>query len=137
MRKLLSVSILIVLAAASSSKSGMSFAEVQASVEVEEYAVYSAVINKMFVDNGAKLVVICDETVAISGDFISDSSGDKFKDAFPGLNSEIVDNYHARNKRAERLKEEFDLPVKYNLVSTESFGKIFTGRDLEANWRAF
>ncbi len=82
----------------------------------EEYAVYSAMIANAFAGDKVtfntqtkiKLLVIQDVTIAEFTDKVTKDDL-YFKEWFPTVSEEVVQDYKAKNKEAVRLKDSFDL----------------------------
>lgn len=98
-----------------------------------EYAVYFALIKSRYGDH-ARLFVISDHTVSKSAEadrylrFISKSL------RLPKL---LVNNYLARNVSPQPLEKRFEFGMPYVLFSRRESEEVFSGQNLDEQWRAF
>ncbi|HET6975131.1 MAG TPA: hypothetical protein VFI24_02325 [Pyrinomonadaceae bacterium] len=136
MKKYLLLTVIMVLLAS------LAPARTEGQASTEEYAVYSAVIANMFPDekraDDSKDKVIPLVILNVTG---TDRPRPKevqgelyFKQMFPTLPAGVAQDYNARNNEPARLKESFDLKLKYILVDDKEIKKIF---DVGRNWEEF
>jgi hypothetical protein len=104
----------------------------------EDYAVYSVLIQKMFIDDaepGSTLIVIRESTVvpATDSNFILDDILPHIKDKWPELGDDIVSDFAAKNQTPLTLERRFRLSVNYALASegdaNEGWGPMSTAWD--------
>lgn len=98
--------------------------------EVEEYAIYSAVINKLYVKgDSAELLVISNQTsfygnqsqTAIYGDnYIKNTTSEQrvrqMKEFYTSVSEETLYDYDAKKMQSSELRHNFDLLVGYTLI---------------------
>jgi hypothetical protein len=92
----------------------------------EEYAVYKAVIESVYLTEGIELIVIRDRTaIDVSGESL-DSELEYVQESLgPAIESETLNDFKVKNKRTHKLSQEFFLDVQYVLLSEVEFNKIF------------
>lgn len=102
--------------------------------EAEEYAVYSALIQAVFIDpykdaDRPELIVIDDETsLGPTGPTLAETL--KFVQVdLPGLTDEVVQDFAARNQQTYPLEPLLTLSVKNVLISQEELNTIFKNQD--------
>ncbi len=106
-----------------SQSSAVSSPDFKTSEETEEYAVYSALLEKLFVKDDVKLLVIQKQTIS-SGDnyFIRITVEEPIPDMkklFPSVSEDAFLDYRSKNQQSSSLNSKFVLPVKY--VVTDKF----------------
>jgi len=117
--------VLLILAAGCPKPQKKTTAPPMNKTELEEYAVYSALIKKMYLTGRVKLLVIEDHTGVglLSKD---DEQGNKYlRENLPGLQEETFADFKAKNAEAYPLKPTFNLGVKMVLVSGPEIKEIF------------
>ena len=96
----------------------------RADVGSEEYAVYAALINEMYVNERTKFLVVVDRTATES----LITKGLERKDIggmLSPVTSAAVEAFIERNARPEPLEESFDLKAKYVLLSHDKRDEYF------------
>jgi hypothetical protein len=92
----------------------------------EEYAVYSALIERMFIRKEVELIVIKHQTSAYSSDpGRLGETLEQVRKAMPGLKPETVADFQSRNNRPSLLEKLFDLKVKVALISKDEVEHLF------------
>ena len=103
-------------------------------VHAEDYAVYNAVINEMYVTNSVEMIVIRDHTQwFIPAD--NDVSKPEVLEGWMGYAEneiriaprEMIRDFILKNKPSRPLEHCFNLKVKYTLMSKKEHDKIFRG----------
>jgi hypothetical protein len=94
--------------------------------DAEEYAVYSALIDKVYAREGAKLVILADYP---SWDVHAREGHQYLRTLMPSVPEEMRNDYEARNKRAYRLKERLNVKVPYLLVSVKGCRELSRSRE--------
>src|SRR5690348_9921168 len=111
MKKASLIAILCLLVAATVKSHSSATLVEKKGVEAEEYAVYSAVIQKMFISPDTRTIVIEDEATGVS----RNSSGVKLavgsKLDLPPLTDETYNDLQSGNKESCKLERAFNLPV--------------------------
>jgi hypothetical protein len=102
---------------------------VQGDPELEEYAVYSAVITQMYVPT--TLIVLRNE-VAVVG---SDAPFRPVLNQLTSLSRATMKDYDAKNKAPHPLKPLFTLPIPYVLIGQEEIDAVH--QDQVAGWKRF
>ena len=98
--------------------------------DAEEYAVYSALISEVYVDEGVELIVIENRTRArLQGAerLNPDAATGAPTETRPlrRLGQETFDDFLERNKQPRSLQRRFDFKVKHVLVSNEEMEAVF------------
>jgi hypothetical protein len=93
--------------------------------EAEEYAVYSAMIQSLYLDK-AKLeqVVINDVTAVDHTDNLSETLS-YVSQNLPGVTDDLMVDFTARNKQQQALKPLFNLPIKLVFINKSELDEIF------------
>ena len=102
----------------------------------EEYAVYSALIERMYIRKEVELIVISRQTSAYSSDpgkLVE--TLDRVRKAMPGLKPETVADFQSKNNQSSLLEKLFDLKAKVALISSDEVEQFF-GRG-GGWWEAF
>lgn len=104
-------------------------------IEAVEYAVYSALVEEMYMNDKIKLIAIKDHTALqpLAGDDLSKEL-EQVQQKMPGVSQEVVANFLEKNKRQHRLENAFNLSVPYVLVSEKEYEEIFQNDD---GWQTF
>jgi hypothetical protein len=102
---------------------------VQGDPELEEYAVYSAVITQMYVPT--KVIVLRNE-VAVVG---SDTPFRPLLNRLTSLSRATMNDYDAKNKAPHPLRPLFTLPNPYVLIGQEEIDAVY--QDQGAGWKRF
>ena len=110
----------------------------QADLESEEYAVYSALIEGMYVSKDTRMVVIRSRTIAFPEDDQRIGKGllQHISKSMPELSKEAFNNYLVRNKESHPLSKRFKLRVRYEFVGKEERGKVLE-KDISKMWDDF
>ncbi|HEY7547124.1 MAG TPA: hypothetical protein VID27_19680, partial [Blastocatellia bacterium] len=95
----------------------------QSDIESEEYTVYSALIEELFISQETKLVVITNRTIAEDDD-IGKSLQERINESIPEVSKETLSSYESRKKEAHLLSSRFNLRVEYKLVSRGEIDKL-------------
>jgi hypothetical protein len=102
--------------------------------EIEEYAVYAAVLEGTFIRDDTKQVLIMDHTQTqepvIMESFLAD-----FQKNTP-LASEVVASFKERNQQSHPLEPVLDLEVEYQLLTQEEVDE-FRLQDEASGWKLF
>jgi hypothetical protein len=103
-------------------------------IEIEEYAVYSALIQKECVDAGIQKAVIESE---ISGHSTSDRKNikDQLLWTMSELEDETVDDYVLKSKKHHTLKRLFEISTQYSLINEKEREELF--KKAGEGWKAF
>jgi hypothetical protein len=120
------------------------FAHSQAAIESEEYAVYSALIKGMYIEDAVKLLVIYRD---ISG-CVPSTNDEKVESMrrsmeehaiknLPELMQDTLDNYRVKGKECHTLRKQFNIPVKYLLVTDKDIEPLFPKGEVDRVWRRF
>lgn len=122
-------------------------ASINADPEKEKYAVYSAVIKEMYLGQESKLLVVerdnyCQQTPEGEkvDEKIEDMRRQMEEDAFsrlPALKAETINDFHARAKECHPLEGQFDIPIKYQLISSRDLDSLFHVGEIEGGWSRF
>jgi hypothetical protein len=101
----------------------------------EEYAVYSALINEKYLKEADKLIVILDET---EGNTIGGNEPDRDEiiRRLPSLLPFTIDDYEAKNKEPQGLRNLLRLNAEYVLLSERDRFQLFIGQFAEG-WERF
>ncbi|HZS47640.1 MAG TPA: hypothetical protein VFC63_21405 [Blastocatellia bacterium] len=97
--------------------------------ETETNAVYSAVINDLYIRSDVKLLVIQKEISCMSaflGDHrsaVDDPLRNRIVESFPSLDASALDDYLKEESECSSLENKLDIPVNYVLVSSNDFHK--------------
>lgn len=102
----------------------------------EEYAVYSVLIERMFIRKEVELIVITRKTSAYSSDPGKlGETLDRVRKAMPGLKPETMADFQTKNNQPSLLDKLFDLKAKVALISADEIEQFF-GRG-GGWWEAF
>ena len=108
--------------------------------EAEEYAVYSALIQSMYVDAGTsfgggrpELIVIQDQTQLGPVTTLSETL-EGISHAWPDLPDETLTDFETKNKSPQALKPLFSLDVEYAFFSDKEMDEIFLN---SSGWDTF
>ena len=104
----------------------------------DEYDVYSALINDIYVKEKVKLIVITNPTCCDSStmDLHSDSWRILLEELKP-LSRDTLEVYASRNMQQVELERKFQLRAKYQVVPYSTVKKILTNIDFDEAWRRF
>jgi hypothetical protein len=116
-------------------------------IEDEEYAVYSALINKDIKDSAdaekrgdaSDRVLIINESPSLWDGSIADESKNFFEElkrSAPQLQPETVNDLQVKSNEASRLERKFSLKIKYLLVKDEEIDALFKD-NVMGGWEAF
>jgi hypothetical protein len=107
----------------SSESLAISLPNLTISEETEEYAVYSALLEKLFVKDDVKLLVIQKQTISSVDNYFIRSIVEEripsMKKLFPSVSEDAFHDFRSKNQQSSNLNSEFALPVKY--VVTDKF----------------
>ena len=112
-------------------------------LETEKYAVYSAVIRNMYLEDGVRLLVIqqvdpCPSPAAENLDEDMRQRMDEYAiREFQELKRETIEDFHARSKQCVPLRKQLDIPIKYTLVSAKDVEALFPKGELDRAWTRF
>ena len=85
--------------------------------ETEEYEVCSALLEKLFVKDDVKLLVIQKQTISSVDNYfihlIVEKRTTSMKKHFPSVSEDAFQNFSSKNQQFSNLNSEFVLPVKY------------------------
>jgi hypothetical protein len=120
----------------------------QANIESERYAVLSALIKEMYIDDRTKLLVILhqdsgptsSQTPEPHDERVEEMRGHMEDYAFkelPGLTPETVDSFHSEAKEYHPLARQLDVPTKYVLVRAKDLEPLFPKRKPDRAWSRF
>jgi hypothetical protein len=98
--------------------------------EAEEYAVYSAVIEALYLHDKIELIVVDDQTgLGYMAETGVDDKLEYARQKMPGLTPEIAADFKAQNQETYAVKSLFTLPCSYVLVSQAELQAIFQSRN--------
>jgi hypothetical protein len=110
---------------------------------VAEYAVYSAVLKRLYIPRGVKRLVIEDQTDKTSVNY-ADSPEAQFKHVkkdIPSLSHIAINDYVEKNRESRPLERAFRFKTSYNLVSRDKFNELAgpneTMESSEVGWAKF
>jgi hypothetical protein len=102
----------------------------------EEYAVYTALIERMYIRKEVELIVINRRTTAYSSDPGKlGETLERVRKAMPGLKPETVADFQSKSNQPSLLEKLFDLKAKVALISADEVEQFF-GRG-GGWWEAF
>lgn len=109
---------------------------VSTSAVVEEYAVYEAVIESLYLTEDIELIVIKNWTATnVSPGKSSDTEAEYIREKLgTAIESETLNDYSAKNKQSYQLDQDISLDVPYVLLSEAELTKIF---EREGGWDRF
>jgi hypothetical protein len=123
-------------------------AAAQTNPETEKYAVYSALIKDMYISDGFKLLVIqtADDCPKPSDE--NKASDEKIEQMrremeeyavkqMPELRHETINDFHAQADKCQHLSRQFDIPVKYVLVTDKDIEPLFPKGEIDRAWQRF
>ena len=90
----------------------------------EEYAVYAALINEMYVNERTKFLVVVDRT-ATESLITKELEREDIREMLSPVTSAAVEAFIERSARPETLEESFDLKAKYVLLSHDKREEYF------------
>jgi len=108
----------------------------QASVWIEEAAVYSALISSRYVQGNVQRIVIRDHTGLDPQDDLEMRLEYVHKN-MPELTQAMVTDFKVKNEKPFPLSSKLDLDIQYALISQERWQQIFTATDLDGDWEEF
>lgn len=130
--------VLTTLCSCSSSPSKFPASEAPKKVVPEEYAVYDAIINDLYIKEDVKIIVLREQTI----DFLH--SGDDLevpmkyvKNKFPKLANDTLNDFLTRNGHTHILENEFKLRVPCVLISEEQYREVWNTVDGRFGWTEF
>ena len=102
----------------------------QYSREVEEYAVYSAIIQTRYIDTQEPaLIVISDQTDLDYFEGELSEHLESIRQGLPDLTDEVCADFEAQNKQPQPLKSLFTISVKYVFISPQEIQTTFKKQD--------
>ena len=105
------------------------------SEELEEYAVYSALLNEMFVRDGAKFLVISDLAMFQDKfgeqDLSLDEKLQRKKKYYPSVENDTFLDFDAKSTQFSKLKSNFNLSVNYVLINEDELTKNVLANEAE------
>lgn len=109
---------------------------------IEEYEVYSALLNEMFVEDGAKLLVIQKETLFYANpDYLKQTTTEgrilDMKKYYPSVSEETLRDYEAKFMQSSILKSNFNLPAKHVLINEAELMKDKDGSRVNSFYEKF
>jgi hypothetical protein len=134
---ILSVLLLVVVACPRSTNSQ---SIENAAIEREEYAVYSAVISKLYLKKGVRLVVLTTPTCCeVTHDIRTEAPVyfKQFTPPEPAPLDETLTSYVERNEKPVDLRRSLGLKIKYKIVPYKGIDELFDGVELEEDWKTF
>jgi hypothetical protein len=102
--------------------------------DVEEYAVYAAVLNSKYANKNTKQILIMDQT-RVNGPKLLQQDLSFIQENTP-LAPELVDSFLERNQQPHPLKPVLDLNLEYQLLTREEVDKLRL-LDEASNWKLF
>lgn len=91
-----------------------------ASEEIEGYAVYSALLEELFVKDDVRLLAIQKQTISAADSYfiqvIVETPISDMKGYFPSVREDTLLDYRAKNQRPSTLSAELNLPVEYAII---------------------
>jgi hypothetical protein len=118
-----------------------------ADLETENYAVYSALIKDMYLEEGVKLLVIQNQDDCQSASTESEAPKEKVEEMrrhmeewatgqMPALKHETIDEFH-KSRKCNSLSHRLDVPVRYVLVNDKDLNGVFLKGEFDRAWRRF
>ncbi|HET6890088.1 MAG TPA: hypothetical protein VFH31_03220 [Pyrinomonadaceae bacterium] len=117
------------------------------STETEQYAVLSAVIKDMYLEDRIRMLVIHAGDDCQSPKEIDDDSDEKVEELrrmeewaikeMPALKHDTIENFHSKTQPCLSLVRKLDIPVIYVLVSDEDLKSLFPEGEFDLLWRKF
>lgn len=106
------------------------------SITPEEYHVYDAVIESLFLFEGVELIVILEHTAAGISPSVSLEEQSKYirENMAETLQAETLDKFVTRNGQSHQVEDRFSLDVPVSLLSGDEFEEIFSS---ENGWLRF
>lgn len=113
-------------------------ASAQSRVQTEEYAVYSALVERMNRSEQIKLVVIKEETVSRTLDAGFLTKNEKLSERLAPLVQQTLEDYIDKNREVHKLSIDLDIELPYKLLTKAEEIEIFKIRDKEHDgWKIF
>lgn len=102
----------------------------------EEYAVYSAILNEMFVQRGAKFLVIQKQTTFYSNpNYLKQTTIEErvleMKGSYPTVSEEAVRDYVGKSETPSSLEPNFDLPVEFIFIDEAEIRRENSGSRMD------
>ncbi len=95
----------------------VSLPDFHTSEETEEYAVYSALLEKLFVKDDVNLLVIQKQTIYSANNYFIRSTVEEpipdMKKFFPSVSEDAFRDFRSKNQQVSSINCKFVLPVKY------------------------
>ncbi|HKE59326.1 MAG TPA: hypothetical protein VKB46_21605 [Pyrinomonadaceae bacterium] len=110
-------------------------------IEAEKYAVYSALLRDMYVENDVKLLVIqqaeCDiATPDQAPRFGADADQWTFNQ-MPSLQPDTIEQFNLEKRKCFPVTRQLTLPVKYVIVGSKELDQVFRKQGIVSGWNAF
>lgn len=129
------------------SRPPQSLGVIQANYEAERYAVLSAIIRDMYVDERTRLLVIASADPCPTPD-PTETPDPKVEEmrqqieqggfqGMPELERETIDDFHARAKECHPLARKLDIPIDYELVGPKVLEQLFPKGEFDRAWSRF
>ena len=112
----------------------LSTATPQLDPDVEEYAVYAALLNYKYANKNTRQILIMDQTRANKPKLLEQDLS--FIQEHPPLAPDLVDSFLERNQQSYPLKPVLDLDLEYQLLTQGEVDK-FHPLDEASNWKLF
>lgn len=96
--------------------------------QADEYDVYAALINEMYVRGQVELIVIVDYTATGLGDDL-DKTLEYVAESISDVQKETLDDFKIQNDQSYPLSDDFDLDVTHKLISQQEMTEIFSEGD--------
>jgi len=105
------------------------------SEELEEYAVYSALLNEMFVRDRAKFLVISDRAMFKDNfgeqKLSLDEKLQRKKKYYPSVANDTFLDFDTKSTQSSKLKSNFNLSVEYVLINEDELTKNVLANEAE------
>jgi hypothetical protein len=121
--------------------------KVQTNAESERYAVLSAVIKDIYVDDGVKLLVI-EHQGRCPTPAQGEATDEKVQEirhqmeeyAFKGLGElkrDTIDDFQSKANECHPLSSQLDIPIRYLLVTDKDLEPLFPEGEFDRGWTRF
>jgi hypothetical protein len=106
-------------------------------IKLEEYVIYSTIIDEMYSFEKIKLAVIQDQTTPFPVDQKEPNTMDYVRERLPELKPEALANYIANNKAFSHLTNIFSARIRCVVVSDKDLKPVFKKAKHDRFWRPF
>jgi hypothetical protein len=96
----------------------------QTTVTADEYDVYSALIQSVYIDATQPKQIVIHDTTANATIFSPRLAAGAMKNAWPDLADDILSDFKAKNQMSSALERTFTLSVPYTLISEQELASI-------------